>query len=236
MLDGAGCRPAAVRRYFGETNVEPCGQCDLCLNPPLTRDMTTAAQKALSAAQRLGGRYGRGRLIDHLLGKTKDVSAYEAGLTTYGIGQELSLQQWRDLTDQLLFDGLLREDANDGRPLIGLGDALAVKAVYRGETRVQMRDRPAAPDKTGKARGDLEISAADRPLFEALRAWRKAQAAAQGVPPYVIFGDRTLAAIAAARPRSLETLQDLNGVGQVKLDRYGADVLAVLASVLTQAA
>src|SRR6185503_12336051 len=63
LLDGAGCRAAAVRRYFGEEGVEPCGQCDLCVAPPETQDATVAAQKALSAAQRLGGRFGRGRLV-----------------------------------------------------------------------------------------------------------------------------------------------------------------------------
>ena len=228
MLDGVGCRATAVRLYFGETDVDSCGQCDLCLSPPARRDVTTAAQKVLSAAQRLGGRYGRGRLIDHLLGKTKDVSPLEAGLTTYGIGQDLSLQAWRDLTDQLLFDGLLREDPNDGRPLVGLGDEAAVRLVYRGETRVHVRERATAPAKAAKSRTGLEVSPADRGLFEALRAWRKSQALVQGVPPYVIFGDRTLVAIAAARPMNRRALEGLTGVGQVKLERYGADVLDIV--------
>ena len=87
MLDGPSCRAAAVRRYFGEEGVEPCGQCDLCLGTVETFDATEAAQKALSAAHRLQGRFGRGRLVDHLLGKTKDVSGWESGLSTWGIGQ-----------------------------------------------------------------------------------------------------------------------------------------------------
>jgi ATP-dependent DNA helicase RecQ len=85
------------------------------------------AQKALAAVHRLGGRFGRGRLIDHLLGKTKDVHDSEAALSTYGVGKEFSPNAWRDLIDQLLFDGLLKEDPNEGRPLIGLGDADGVK-------------------------------------------------------------------------------------------------------------
>src|SRR5215468_1851114 len=87
MLDGAGCRPAAVRRYFGETAVEECGICDLCLNPPNSTDVTEAAQKALSAVHRLGGRFGRGRVVDHLLGKTKEPFASEKSLSTWGIGR-----------------------------------------------------------------------------------------------------------------------------------------------------
>src|SRR6201996_9429794 len=138
LLDGTGCRAATVRRYFGEEGVEACGQCDLCTGRVELSDATQAAQKALSAAHRLGGRYGRGRLVDHLLAKTKDPSDFETSLSTWGIGQELSANAWRDLVEQLLFEGLLREDPNDGRPLVGVGDAEAVKRVFRGERRVMI--------------------------------------------------------------------------------------------------
>ncbi len=233
MLDGPSCRAAAVRRYFGEEGVEPCGQCDLCLGTVETFDATEAAQKALSAAHRLQGRFGRGRLVDHLLGKTKDVSDWEAGLSTWGIGQELSAVQWRDLTEQLLFEGLLREDPNDGRPLVGLGDAEAVRAVFRGDRRVAMRKHPdgdeaRAPRKGRKGREATQVGPADQALFEALRAWRASEAKAQHVPPYVIFHDRTLAEIAAAKPGSRAALARLNGVGEAKLAHYGEAVLQVV--------
>jgi ATP-dependent DNA helicase RecQ len=231
MLDGMACRPAAVRRYFGETEVEACGRCDLCVAPPTAVDVTEAAQKALSAVHRLGGRYGRGRVVDHLLGKTKDPSSFEQGLTTFGIGSELSPPAWRDLIDQLLFDGLLLEDPNDGRPLVGLGDASAVKAVYRGERRVEVRHAPHAEKpsrRTRRAKEQLTLAPADRPLFEVLRAWRKTLAAEQGVPPYVIFHDRTLMEIAATRPASLPELAVVNGVGEGKLERYGDAVLRLV--------
>jgi ATP-dependent DNA helicase RecQ len=231
MLDGTGCRAATVRRYFGEEGVEPCGQCDLCTGKVETTDATEAAQKALSAAHRLAGRFGRGRLIDHLLGKTKDVSEHEASLSTWGIGTEFSLAQWRELTEQLLFEGLLREDPNDGRPLIGIGDAEAVRAVFRGERRVMMQARAEAPAKARrprKGREALALAPHDQPLFEALRAWRGAEAKAQHVPPYVIFHDRTLAEIATARPGARAALMRLNGVGEGKLARYGEAVLQVV--------
>jgi ATP-dependent DNA helicase RecQ len=237
MLEGAGCRAAAVRRYFGEERVEPCGQCDLCLSPPPLSDATLAAQKLLSAVHRLGGRYGRGRVIDHLLGRTKDVHAKEAELSTFGLGKDMSAPAWRELVDQLLFDGLLREDYNDGRPLVGLGEAGAVREVYRGERRVQVRAGTGRGENTGEAgrRNRLgsafEVPAADRALFEALRAWRKTQAASQGVPPYVIMHDRTLLEIAARRPKTEAELAACSGVGQGKLDRYGAAVLGVVAGV-----
>jgi ATP-dependent DNA helicase RecQ len=237
MLDGMGCRAAAVRRYFGETDVEACGQCDLCLAPPEAADATEAAQKALSAAHRLGGRFGRGRLIDHLLGRTKDVSDFEASQSTFGIGQELSQTGWRDLVDQLMFEGLLRENPNDGRPLIGLGDADAVRAVYRGERKVLMRqqlqpvdgkprERRGRKRARGAAVATLEGTA--QALFERLRAWRRDEAARQHVPPYVIFADRTLIEIAATRPEGFAALAEVSGVGETKLDRYGEAVLAIV--------
>jgi ATP-dependent DNA helicase RecQ len=236
LLDGFVCRAAAVRRYFGEEGVQPCGQCDVCLDPPQSVDATQAAQKALSAAHRLGGRVGRGRLIDHLLGKTKDPSPHETALSTWGVGRELSPAGWRDLVDQLLFEGLLREDPNDGRPLIGLGDADGVRAVYRGERKVAVRKAPEGFDPTtrsGRPRKRTREAAAmlaveHQPLFEALRAWRRETAAEQRVPPYVIFQDRTLADIAMLRPATLGDLALANGVGQSKLDHYGAAVLKVV--------
>lgn len=232
MLEGMSCRAAAVRRYFGEEGVAPCGQCDICVSPPDGVDATEAAQKALSAAHRMGGRFGRGRLADHLLGKTKDPSDFEAGLSTFGVGREFSAAGWRDLIDQLLFEGLLAEDPNDGRPLIGLGDPEGVRAVYRGERRVALRRMPQALDAERaprRRRGSTEVAVGDAELFEALRTWRRGEAARQAVPPYVIFTDRTLAEIAQQRPSTRDALARISGLGQVKLDRYGEALLALLA-------
>jgi ATP-dependent DNA helicase RecQ len=234
LLDGATCRAASVRRYFGEAGVGACGQCDLCVSPPKLRDATEAAQKALSAAHRLGGRFGRGRLIDHLLGRTKDATPHEASMSTFGIGQELTANAWRDLIEQLLFEGLLREVPNEGRPLILLGEAQAVRGVYRSERQVLVREPAEAPARPRKARrgreagAPLMLSPADEPLYAALRSWRARAAKAQGVPPYVIFHDRTLAELAAARPASRAALERISGVGESKLARYGDAVLEVV--------
>ncbi len=241
MLEGLNCRAAAVRRYFDEEGVEPCGHCDLCLKPPTAVDATPSAQKALSAVHRLGGRFGRGRVIDHLLAKTKEPSAFETGLSTWGIGAEFSPTGWRELIDQLLFEGLLREDSNDGRPLLALGDGEAVRAVYRGERQVKLRQQPEAFDpttrsgrprksktKSGSAAPAIAVKADDRSLFDALRDWRRGEAGRQAVPPYVIFHDRTLAEIADARPTSLAALAKVGGVGQAKLDHYGEAVLEIV--------
>ena len=235
MLDGSACRPLLVRKYFGEEAAsEACGVCDLCLGVANNIDATQAAQKALAAVHRLGGRFGRGRIVDHLLGRTKEVQAWEAQLSTFGVGSEFSVDGWRDLLEQLLFEGLLEEDANEGRPLIRLGDADAVRAVYRGERKVSLRAQPRVETEPRgrsrrKAREPAEtVPEEARPLFDALRNWRKDQAAEQKVPPYVIFHDRTQLDIARVRPRSRDALAGLGGVGQGKLDRYGDAVLRVV--------
>jgi ATP-dependent DNA helicase RecQ len=233
MLDGTSCRPAAIRRYFGEEAVLACGQCDVCKSPPQGRDATRPAQMALSAVHRLGGRFGRGRVVDHLLGRTKDVHPAEASLTTYGVGADLSVSAWRSLIDQLLFDGLLVEDPNDGRPLVRLGDPDAVRAVYRGERPVLVRAHERSQARADRqARAQPAVGQRDevQTLFAALKAWRRETAAAQGVPPYVVFHDRTLLEIAQARPGSMNALAAVGGVGQGKLGRYGEALLKVVGS------
>jgi ATP-dependent DNA helicase RecQ len=235
MLEGGACRAASVRRYFGEAVAEGCGQCDRCLYPAVGVEVTQAAQKALSAVHRMGGRFGRGRLIDHLLGRTKAVSPAEAAMSTFGVGKDLGVGDWRELIDQLMFEGLLAEDPNDGRPLITLADPQGVRAVYRGERQILRLD-PLGKPKAAKAEraaarrdaGD-DLAGETRTLFEALREWRRGEAGRQHLPPYFIFNNDTLVEIARARPRTPAALSAIDGVGQVKLERYGEVLLEVVA-------
>jgi ATP-dependent DNA helicase RecQ len=223
MLDGVLCRPQAVRRYFGEAEAAPCGVCDHCQDPPQLSDATIHAQKALAAVQRLEERFGRGRVIDHLLGRTRDVQAWETA----------PLGRWRDVLDHLMFEGLLIEDPNDGKPLIRLGDPAAIRSVYRGERTIHVRrssaQAPAPRTRTGRNVALEALDGAVRARFDVLREWRRERASEQRVPPYVIFQDRTLMEIALAEPGSLIELGRVSGVGQSKLDRYGKAVLSALA-------
>ena len=214
MLDGMGCRPAAVRRYFGEDGrrvlrpVRPVPQPAARASTPPKRRRRRCRRCIAWAAG-----FGRGRIVDHLLGKTKDaVGSPRRALSTWGIGRDISAAGWRDLIDQLLFEGLLREDPNDGRPLIGLGDADAGRApsiaasarVACGSARGCRRRRAGrAARASATAASGSASRPADAPLFEALRAWRRDRAAEQHVPPYVIFHDATLSAIARERPGQL---------------------------------
>ena len=243
MLDGGACRQQAVRTYFGEQGAEPCGVCDLCADTPDLYDGTVPAQKALAAVQRLGGRFGRGRVVDHLTGRTKEVQPWETDLSTWGVGSDTAPTGWRDVIDHLLFEGLLVEDPNEGKPILKLGDAEAVRAVYRGERAVQIRREPAAFDasaRSGNPRNHKRVASLGpaetlppevQARFDALRAWRRDRAAEQRVPPYVIFQDRTLAEIARRPPTTLEALGRISGVGQSKLDRYGRAVVELLAGL-----
>ncbi len=128
-----------------------------------------------------------------------------------------------------MFDGILTEAGDPLRPTLAIADPTAMKAVFKRERPVLTRHRPthAAP-AAGSSMDTAPLEPADAALFEKLRAWRKQIAVDQGVPPYVVFPDRTLKAIASAKPESLPDLRAIPGVGDTKLVRYGDGVLDVV--------
>lgn len=236
FLNGEGCRRRTVRVYFGETDAEACGVCDNCLaDPGQVHDVTRWAQMAVSAVLRCGQRIGRGRLLIHLLGQAKD--GFDEDLSqqsTYGIGSELPKAGWNAVLDELLFSGLLAEGGDVMRPVIIVPDHSAAKALFKGERTVSLRNDPAAKRrKTPKGKvasiAYAELSERDRTLFEALRHWRVEQAREKGVPPYVIFHDKTLAEIATERPIDLNELRLIAGIGEKKVERYGEDIARLVA-------
>jgi len=236
-LDGLTCRRAGVRRYFGEENAEPCGVCDICTDPPVSIDATELAAKAISAVMRMDQRVGRGRVVNHLLGRTGDgLDEQYATRTTFGIGADQPEPVWRNVIEHLLFEGVLSE-GDDQRPTLSIGDDDAVRAIFRKEQVVRMRE--AAPS-TRRSKEDRRASrgakdavregfkGGDAKLFDALKSWRRETAHASGVPPYVIFHDATLAAMVRDKPADLAALGRVSGIGEAKLKKYGAEVLAVL--------
>ncbi len=238
FFNGDRCRRASVRAYFGEADPAPCGVCDVCIREPgAAFDVTRWAQMAVSAVLRCGQRIGRGRLIVHLRGEAKDGFDEDlSSLSTYGVGEGLSKQGWNAVFDELLFSGLLAEGGDAMRPVIVAPNADDAKALFRGERTVVLREDPAkrrAPRKAGKGGAGASLvealSAADRELFERLRAWRLETAKTQGVPPYVIFHDKTLALIAVEKPASEAALRAVPGIGETKAARYAAEVSGVLA-------
>jgi ATP-dependent DNA helicase RecQ len=228
------CRRRLLLAGFGEDYPHDCGNCDNCLEPVESWDATVAAQKALSCVYRSGQRFGAAYLTDILRGERSDriESFGHDQLSTFGVGAELDARQWKGVFRQLIALGLLAADGAHG----GLRLTPASREVLKGEREVRLRREP-EPKRGGRRRGGAiatandvagELQPADQPVFEALRALRAELAREQNLPAYVIFHDATLRAMASQRPRNLDELARVNGVGASKLERYGERMLAVL--------
>ena len=222
FVETPGCRRAILLRHFGDDPQERCGNCDNCLDPPETIDATEVARKLLSAAFRTEMRFGVGHLADVLAGNETDKvrSFGHHRLSVFGIASEDELALVRPVARALIARDALRSDAYGGlsfgpgaRPILKGGEQLTI-AVPPPRKRAARRrfDGPADP------------------LFEALREARRKLAAEAGVPPYVIFHDSTLREIAANKPHDLNGLSKVQGVGAVKLERYGEAMLAALST------
>ncbi len=230
LCESTACRRQALLEYFGEALPEPCGNCDNCLQPPETYDGTEVAQKALSCVYRTGQRFGVSHLVDVLRGADNEkVRQYRhEELSTYGIGRDLEVRQWRSVFRQLVTLGHL---VSDQEAYGALRLTEKARAVLRGETTLRMR-REIEPRSVRPARrpGATNLDRADQPLFDALREKRKQLAAAQGVPPYTVFHDRSLYEMAGRRPENLDGFAEISGVGASKLKKYGSEFLAVIAA------
>ncbi len=224
----ATCRRVILLNYFGEA-AQPCGNCDVCLDPPQTWDGTVAAQKLMSAVLRTGSRFGAGHLIDILRGKATDrVKQWRHDrLPTFGVGADLDELAWRAVARQLVALGLLHADAERYGALAVTPEG---RPVLRGESRLELRRaRPQlAGSRRKETRRDADIAGVDPGLLDALRALRRELAQAQSVPAYVVFHDATLRELARLRPTSESELRGVTGIGEHKLKRYGARVLEVL--------
>lgn len=223
------CRRQALLAYFDEALDAPCGNCDNCQIPPETWDATVAAQKALSTVYRTGQRFGVNYLVDVLEGK-EDERIQRFGhdrLTTFGIGTEYTAVEWRGIFRQLIALGYLSVDAERHGALQLTGKC---RRLLRGEERLQLRKqrKATASAREKKALKPSGVRAVDQLLFDALRELRLDLAKTQGVPPYVIFHDTVLAAMARSRPSTLDAFAALSGVGEQKLLRYGDAFLEVI--------
>ena len=233
--ESTDCRHQSILRYFGETHAGNCGQCDNCLNPVDTWLATEDAQMALSCVFRTGQRFGAGHLIDVLLGKaTMQIERFRHNeVSTYAIGKALNQAQWHSVYRQLTAGGFLEADVE---AYGGLRLTEAARPILKGEQAVWLR-RDATPEKrSSKAERSARLKEAfaganDDPVWLALKAKRMELAKEQGVPPYVIFHDATLMEILNQKPQDLNTLGQISGVGQAKLERYGKAFLEVIAQV-----
>ena len=221
----ARCRRIALLAYFGEERTEPCGNCDNCLDPPQTTDVSDDAVKLLSAIYRTGQRFGLGHVAD-VLGGVSNERAQSLGhdkLGVFGLTEGRPAKDWRPVQQQLAAEDAIRVDPHYG----GLALGPNARPILRGERKVEIVPPP-EPRRQRRRAASTELAGADEPLFQRLREVRKELAAEHGVPAYVIFHDATLAEMAAARPGSLEQLGRIGGVGATKLERYGEAFLAAI--------
>ncbi len=227
LCETAGCRRQALLGYFGEA-CEPCGNCDRCLHPVETIDGTTIAQKALSAALRTGQRFGAEHLVAVLRGEATDKVRQHRHdeLPTFGVGADIGQALWRSYLRQLVAADVLKIDIGGygGLQLGGTG-----RAVLKGAESVALHGEAARVPKSRKRSAAPLPENVDEPLFARLKALRLEIARADGVPPYVVFHDRSLQDMAARRPQSLHALATCHGVGARKLERYGERFLAEIA-------
>lgn len=216
------CRRQALLAYFDEQLAKPCGNCDTCLHPPQTWEGTQAAQKALSCVFRTGQRFGVNYVIEVLTGKDDERIRRNRHdqVSTYGIGQEHSAVDWRNIFRQLIALGYLDIDP-EGHGALRLTEK--ARPLLRGEISLQLRKLAKREKaKTEKpARQSIQLRSCDETLFDALRARRTELAREHGVPPYMIFHDSTLVEMARVRPVTEQAMRTVSGVGDQKYRSYG---------------
>ncbi|RVU84753.1 DNA helicase RecQ [Leucothrix sargassi] len=233
LCETVSCRRAAILNYFGEQTENGCGNCDNCINPPETWDATEDAQKALSAVYRSGQSFGVTYVTDILVGKADDriKSNGHDKLKVFGLGKHHTQVDWRSLFRQLIAQGYIYINMERFGAL-----QLTEKArpLLKGEETLQARKLviPKLASKSGKSRERVNLSAEEDVLLTTLKALRSELAKEQGVPPYVIFHDKTLEEMAQRQPQSSTEFRYLAGVGESKLDRYGDDFMAAISEHL----
>jgi len=232
LCETLNCRRVHILDYFGQAS-EPCGNCDTCMNPPTSFDGTIAAQKILSTIYRVDQRFAAGHVVDILRGiDTERVTQWRHDqLSTFGIGSDKSEAEWRALLRQLIALGLVSVDYEN---FSSLKLTEASRTVLRGETKVQLRQYKKAEKavkhkrQSAKDYAETELNTAEQTRFDKLRWWRVETARTHNVPAYVIFPDATLREIARQAPQTLIALRAISGVGDKKLDSYGAEILQLI--------
>jgi ATP-dependent DNA helicase RecQ len=221
------CRRKILLTYFSERIEENCGNCDVCLNPRKHFDGTILVQKALSGVHRTGEKVGVNLLIDILRGSRRQ-EIVEAGydkIKTHGIGAEISASDWQRYLMQMLNLGVLEMAYDDGFSLkiTNLG-----KEILFGKKTIEftvLQNLPVAEKKNVKAEKAMQFA---EELFDKLRRLRRSFAEQEDVPAYVIFSDATLKEMVNKKPVTLSEMLEISGIGEHKMEKYGADFLELI--------
>ena len=225
------CRRRSLLAYFGET-IEPCGNCDVCIDPVEMADGTEHGFKVLTAVQGSGQIYGAVHIVDILRGMNteKIAKAGHDNLPAYGAGAELRKQEWQSIIRQLVASGFLRLDVQGYG---GLGITPKGQDLMRGEESFRYRQDTLKKSRAGARRtrdlaADADLSEADTELLNALRALRLSIAKERGVPAYVVFADRTLVDMARRKPATIDEFAEVHGVGAAKLRDFAEPFLTAI--------
>jgi len=226
LCESARCRRQVLLGMFGEES-QPCGHCDVCNGAVRVVDGQLEAQKALSAVLRTSGRFFFGHLANILSGKTTEAIERHGHheLKTFGVGKDRAPADWRGVLRQLLSAKLIERDREDRDRLFVTEEG---RKVLKGEAPFVLREDVFTAKPKRDRRAAPTADEADGDLLGALKALRAAMARAQNQPAYVIFPDRTLIEMAKERPKNLDDLSAVHGVGAAKLQKYGAAFLAVI--------
>lgn len=238
------CRRRILLSYFGEEADKDCGNCDVCRNPPQRFDGSVLIQKALSAILRTGEHVGMQMLIDILRGSTRTElldKGYDK-LKTYGVGRDLSYREWKEYLYQMIQLGYMEIDYADSQVLrmtslgrkVLYGEQAAQLVVYRepddlarpirkDERKYRFKAEPIRP---------IQASTVEETLLDSLRQLRKQIAERERVPAYIIFSDDTLEDLVQRKPVTLDQFSQINGIGQIKLDKYGKVFVSLIRFVL----
>ena len=227
LVETVECRRAQLLRHFGESPPPRCGNCDNCLDPAAQVDATVLAQKLLSAVYRTGQSYGAGHIEAVLTGRSDEriVGRGHDKLSVFGIVAGDETRLIKPLVRTLVAREALVTTEHGGL-MLGPG----ARAMMKGEAQVLIAEPPVKRTKR-EARGGAGAGVANPigdPLFDALRATRRELAAEANVPPYVIFHDAVLRAMATEKPATLDAMGTIPGVGAKKLEAWGDAFLAVI--------
>ncbi|MGX2949753.1 ATP-dependent DNA helicase RecQ [Ursidibacter sp. B-7004-1] len=214
------CRRLVLLNYFGESQQQPCKNCDICLDPPKQYDALVDAQKVMSVIYRTGQRFGLHHVIAVLRGlnNQKIRELQQDTLSVYGIGKDKSQEYWISVARQLIHLGLIRQNIVNHSALQLTESA---RPILRAETSLSLAMPRLNFSATAYVQKQQVNHRYDKDLFARLRFLRKQIADKENIPPYVVFNDATLQEMAEYLPRTEDEMLEINGVGERKLERFG---------------
>ncbi|HHF4047002.1 TPA: DNA helicase RecQ [Haemophilus influenzae] len=223
------CRRLVLLNYFGEHRQTPCNNCDICLDPPKKYDGLVDAQKVMSTIYRVGQCFGAHYVIAVLRGmqNQKIIERQHHKLSVYGIGKDKSKEHWQSVIRQLIHLGFVQQVISELNPTLQLTES--AKVILKGEESLELAmPRISSISKIVRNPQRQSVANYDKDLFARLRFLRKQIADKENIPPYIVFNDATLQEMAQYMPTSNIEMLQINGVGSIKLERFGLPFIKLI--------